>query len=89
MNAEYIKRTPQYKVKMHHNDYRLKDALVPPASALTQLKSNGQNNGQLSSSTRKAVKQSKQKTMEAPAHNPKGTKHSITNYNKDDSCITQ
>jgi len=42
MIAEYIKRTPQYKVKMHHNHnhYRLKDILVPTANALTHLKSN-------------------------------------------------
>jgi len=42
MIAEYIKRTPQYKVKMHHNHnhYRLKDILVPTATALTYLKSN-------------------------------------------------
>jgi hypothetical protein len=40
--AGYIKRTPQYKVKMHHNHnhYRLKDIPVPIATALTYLKSN-------------------------------------------------
>jgi hypothetical protein len=42
MIAEYIKRTPQHKVKMHHNHnhYRLKDRLVPTANALKHLKSN-------------------------------------------------
>ena len=41
MIAEYIKRTPQCKVKMHHNHnhYRLKDILVPTTTALTYLKS--------------------------------------------------
>jgi hypothetical protein len=46
-------------------------------------------NGQLSFSTRKAAKQSQQKPREAPDHKPKGTKHSITNYNKEDGYITQ